>query len=71
MPEKRAELVTLSEAQERLGVSRFKLTQLVKEGALPVFQSALDRREKLVRVSDLERLAQPRAIEDTPKKVAA
>jgi len=70
MAEKRNELVTLSQAQERLGVSRFKITQLVKEGKLPVFQSELDRREKLVRVSDLERLTQPREVTDLSKIAA-
>jgi len=63
MAERHGELITLGEAQERFGVSRFKLTQLVRDGVLPVFQSELDRREKLVRVADLERLAQPRAID--------
>ncbi len=70
MSEKREELVTLSEAQERLGVSRFKMTQLVKEGKLPIFQSELDRREKLVRLSDLEQLTQPREVTDLSKIAA-
>jgi len=70
MAEKRNELVTLSQAQERLGVSRFKITQLVKEGKLPVFQSELDRREKLVRIRDLERLTQPQEITDLSKIAA-
>lgn len=70
MAEDREELVTLGEAQERLGVSRFKMTQLVKEGKLQVFQSELDRREKLVRVSDLEQLAQARKVTDLGKVAA-
>jgi len=70
MLEKRDELVTLTQAQERLGVSRFKITQLVKEGKLPIFQSELDRREKLVRVSDLERLTRPHAVVDLSKVAA-
>jgi len=70
MPEKRDKLVTLTQAQERLGVSRFKITQWVKEGKLPIFQSELDRREKLVRVSDLERLTRPHAVVDLSKVAA-
>ena len=53
--------VTMSEAQEILGVSRFKIWQLVKEGKLPTFRSELDRREKLIRRSDLDAIRQPRA----------
>ncbi len=41
--------VTLGEATEVLGVSRFKVWQLVREGVLPTFVSPLDRRQKLVR----------------------
>lgn len=70
MPEKREEFVTLGEAQERLGVSRFKVTQLVKEGKLTVFRSELDRREKLVKVSDLDRLMKPRSEADVSKIAA-
>jgi excisionase family DNA binding protein len=70
MPEHREEFVTLGEAQERLGVSRFKITQLVKEGKLTVYRSELDRREKLVQVSELESLTQPRS-EEAPGKIAA
>jgi len=70
MPQDRAELLTLGEAQDRFGVSRFKLAQLIKSGRLSVYQSELDRREKLVRVSDLDRLAQPREIGNRSKVAA-
>jgi len=70
MVEGRDELVTLGEAQTRLGVSRFKMTQLVKEGKLEVFRSELDRREKLVRVSDLEQLTQARQVAEVSKIAA-
>lgn len=70
MPENRDEFLTLGEAQDRLGVSRFKITQLVKEGKLTVYRSDLDRREKLVKVSELDALTKPKS-EDTPGKIAA
>lgn len=65
------EFITLGEAQQRLGVSRFKVRQLVKEGKLPVFQSERDRREKLVRVRDVDAVAQPRAITEQKEEAAA
>jgi excisionase family DNA binding protein len=69
MREEVEDFVTMTEAQELLGVSRFKIWKLVKEGTLPTFRSDLDRREKLVRRSDLEALRRPRAEPDL--KVAA
>jgi excisionase family DNA binding protein len=45
--------VTMTEAQEMLGVSRFKIWQLVKEGKLQAYQSELDRRQKLIRRQDV------------------
>jgi len=68
------EYVTMTEAQEILGVSRFKIWQLVKEGRLQTFRSDLDRREKLIRRSDLETIGQPRAetaFEEEQGKAAA
>ena len=61
------EYVTMAEAQEILGVSRFKIWQLVKEGKLQTFRSDLDRREKLIRRSDLDAVRRPRA-EITPEE---
>jgi len=65
----REKLVPLGEAQEILGVSRFKVTQLVKEGKLPTFVSELDRRQKLVRLGDVEDLARPRASTNSPHRI--
>ena len=62
--------VTMGEAEKLLGVSRFKLWQLVREGVLPTFVSPLDRRQKLVRREDLDRLHEPVPSEPR-KKVAA
>ncbi len=66
--------VTMTEAQEILGVSRFKIWQLVKEGTLQTFRSDLDRREKLIRRADLDALRKPRAVdvdEESMGKAAA
>ena len=65
------EYVTLGEATEVLGVSRFKVWQLVREGVLPTFVSPLDRRQKLVRREDLAQLRHPVPSEPTIKKLAA
>lgn len=69
-----SEFVTMREAQEILGVSNFTMWQLVKRGDLTAYQSATDRRKKLVRRSELDALRTPREIEPTgggAKKVAA
>jgi DNA-binding MarR family transcriptional regulator len=48
--------ITMKEAQERLGVSSHKMWRLVRDGILPARPNPLDRREKLIRLTDLERL---------------
>lgn len=62
------EFVTMREAQEILGVSNFTMWQLVKRGELAAYQSATDRRKKLVRRSDLDALRAPKPIIDEDKK---
>ncbi len=66
------DFLTLQEAADLMGVSRFKLWRLVREGKLVAHQSERDRREKLVRRADIESLLTPRPIEaDRAKKAAA
>jgi hypothetical protein len=48
----------LSDARKFVGCSFAKITKLVEIGILPYESSALDRRVKLVRRSDLEDLLQ-------------
>ncbi|MBV9278532.1 MAG: helix-turn-helix domain-containing protein [Chloroflexi bacterium] len=48
--------VTMKEAARLLGISNAKIWRLVKDGALPAHQNPLDRREKLIRREDVERL---------------
>lgn len=46
----------LIRAAEYVGVSRVKLGQLVKEGAIPYVTSPLDKRVKLFKRADLDQL---------------
>lgn len=50
--------VTMTEAARRLQVSVAKIRALVREGVLPVRANPLDKREKLIPVAAVERLAQ-------------
>lgn len=63
----------LREAAELMGVSRFTIWRLIRDGQLPAYQSQVDRRQKLVRRSDVESLMQPRRLPepDSAKKAAA
>jgi excisionase family DNA binding protein len=49
--------ITVTEAARRLGVSRHKVWLLMREGALPSRPNPLDRRQKLIPVEAVERLA--------------
>lgn len=54
------EYLSLTAAAELMNVSRFTVWRLVKDGKLDVYESDRDRREKLVRRSDVEALVRPR-----------
>ncbi|MDP9372240.1 MAG: hypothetical protein M3Q65_07245 [Chloroflexota bacterium] len=58
------ELITVSEARERLGVSRVTMARLLKEGRFTIYVNPLDRREKLIDVAELERARRPRRAAD-------
>ena len=62
------ELLNLKEAAAILSVSKVKMAQLVREGVLTTQRSTLDKRAKLVRREDVERLASEQG---AAKKVAA
>ena len=53
------DFVTLVEAAEELGVSRFKVSRLIRDGELRAFVSPLNRKQKLVRRGDLAALKEP------------
>jgi excisionase family DNA binding protein len=52
--------LTLAEARTRLGVAKATITRMVQDGRLPTFDHPRDRRVSLVKIEDVERLAQPR-----------
>jgi len=69
----RPELITVSEARERLGVSRVTMARLLREGRFTVYVNPLDRREKLIDVAELEEARRPRpaSVEERATKRAA
>ncbi len=48
--------MTMREAQEYLGISKVKISKLVKEGTLKTKGNPLDSRVKLVKREDVEKL---------------
>lgn len=58
---KPADLITVTEARELLGVSRMKMTRLLKSGVVRHFLNQLDKREKLVSRAEVEALIPRRA----------
>lgn len=50
-------LLTVEQARERLGVSRQKMAQFLKDGSLPHMRFMTDRRKKYIRVEDVDRMA--------------
>ena len=61
------ELITLGEAQRRLGVSHTTMARLVKEGRFTLYRNPLDGRQKLVDAQELEEFLRPERI--TERKV--
>lgn len=51
-----SETLTLTEAQQMLGVSRTTLWRLIREYNLQTLTDLLDNRSKLVRRTDIERI---------------
>jgi hypothetical protein len=51
------EYMTVHQARELLRVSRYKMSRLIGEGVLETQEYMLDRRIKLVRRTDVEKLA--------------
>jgi excisionase family DNA binding protein len=51
-----SEYLTVAEAQELLGVTGRKMADLLKRGDLPSEVNPFDRRSKLVRRADVEKL---------------
>lgn len=54
------ELMKVMEVQRLLGVSKKKMASLLAEGTLPYTLDPLDKRVKLIKRADVERLMGPR-----------
>lgn len=52
--------VTLGQAQERLRVSKATIHRMVRSGKLATYEDPRNARVKLVKVTDIEALEQPR-----------
>ncbi len=59
----------MAEARKILEVSNYTIWRLVREGELTAYQSAVDRRRKMIRRADLDRLRELRPV-DRRKKAA-
>jgi excisionase family DNA binding protein len=55
--------LTMQEAADELGVTRFTISRLVRSGTLASYASPLNRRQKLVKREDLEALREPVRLE--------
>ncbi len=64
-----SEFVTMAEAQVILGVSNYTIWRMVRDGELQAYQSSVDRRRKMLRRSDLDKLLEMRPV-DGRKKAA-
>ena len=54
--EKETEMVTVRQAAEMLGVSRATIARMMRRGDLQAFRNPVDRRLRLIRREDIERL---------------
>jgi excisionase family DNA binding protein len=50
------EYITVAEARDYLGISRGKMTSLIKNGKLTAIENPLDSRSKLIKRADVEKL---------------
>lgn len=56
------ELVSLKEAQERIGVSKNTLRKLIERRGITVYDNPRDARQKLVDIEEVEEAFRPRPI---------
>jgi excisionase family DNA binding protein len=56
--------LTVAQAQERLRVSKATIARIIHEQRLPVYRDQRNKRVRLVKVEDVEQLAQP--VRDAP-----
>ncbi len=70
-----AEYIAVDEAARRRGLAPRTLRRRIAAGELPLYRDGVDRRRRLVRLSDLDELIRPRPIarrarEDCPLPAA-
>ena len=65
------EYLTVQEAAELMGVSRFTIWRRIRDGALPAYRAGVDRRTRLVKRADVEALMTPQPDQAGEGKEAA
>lgn len=58
------EYLTLGEAAELIGVSRFTLWRRIREADIPTYKSPRDRRYRMVKRADLEKILIPVEVQE-------
>lgn len=66
---KRSDLVLLAEVSDRTGLPRHKLVRRISTYGIPTFEDPLDRRKRLMREVDIDRLFQLRPINHERKAI--
>ena len=61
-----ARAITMTEAAKRLGISRVTVRRLVQDGALPLLENPLDKRQKLIPEDAVAAIADGRQPVRTP-----
>ncbi len=51
-----SDVMTVQDAADYLGVSRFKLARLIRDGELRAYVTPLDKRRRLIKRADLDAL---------------
>jgi hypothetical protein len=66
-----AGFTTMAQAAERLAVSMVTLRKTIRDEGIEVFEDPKNKRVRLLRVEDVERLEQPRPVRSLEGKEAA
>jgi hypothetical protein len=63
--------LTMAQTQERLRVSKATAQKVVREAKLPIYNDPRNKRVRLFKETDVERLLEPVLAEDTAAKTRA